>query len=515
MPFPFLLCFARAVRFARRFLAYGAVAGGCMLMPVSALIVSDWPLEVYIYMGETEDEDELERTRMLGPIYEKTNTRPVRYTAVRPVAVEFFDDHRESWEVFIAYPYFRFQQDPYRKKWSLFSIIESEHGVRNKDRPYERFRVFPFIFYQETGDPATSYSGVFPFAGSIKQFLIWQEFSWTFFPLFAEFSRGGVKRHYVAWPFISWLSGPGAEGFSVWPLAGDLRVENRYEYRYFLWPLIYSRIDQFDQERPRERYGFLPFYAREESVNVMDETYFYPFFGYRTEYEPRYDEVRYFWPFLVQGRGYKYINRWAPFYSHSLVHGRDKTWFMWPFVKLETWQEKGLRMEQQRFLYFLWRRQAQYSLDNPALEPVEKISLLPLGTYWSNGAGKKQFQLFSPLEPIYQNNKVIRAVYSPLFAIYRWEQVEPGHQRYSVIYDMLTVENHGERRHWQFMGPLLEETVQPEFREMRLLRGLLGMAERPDGRTLSLFWQDIELGPAAVNHTTPNPRRSRAWLGKP
>src|SRR5206468_10740909 len=64
------------------------------------------------------------------------------------------------------------------------------------------------------------------------------------------------------------------------------------------------------------------------------ETYLWPFFGYSDRTAPAsYHEIRYLWPLFVQGRGDHYINRWAPFYTHSVNHGYDKQWFLWPVLR--------------------------------------------------------------------------------------------------------------------------------------------------------------------------------------
>src|SRR5690606_8913447 len=123
-------------------------------------------------------------------------------------------------------------------------------------------------------------------------------------------------------------------------------------------------------------------------------------FGYTDRTQPhRYHETRYFWPFLVRGRGDdRFVNRFGPFYTHSVIKDVEKTWVLWPVYREKKWTDPGVAQIQRQVLYFIYRSTEQHSTTNPAAAPAQKTHLWPLVSYWDNGAGRQQLQFPSPLE---------------------------------------------------------------------------------------------------------------------
>ena len=113
----------------------------------------------------------------------------------------------------------------------------------------------------------------------------------------------------------------------------------------------------------------------------------------------RYHETRYFWPFLLQGRGDDhYYNRWGPFYTHSIVKGRDKIWCSGRCGGRIRWNEAGLaQTKDQRPVLFLLLVAYRTQPRAPAIAAAaRRTSLWPLFTVWDNGAGRRQVQVPSP-----------------------------------------------------------------------------------------------------------------------
>jgi hypothetical protein len=218
----------------------------------------------------------------------------------------------------------------------------------------------------------------------------------------------------------------------------------------------------------------LPFYARETAPGYISKTYAWPFFGYTHRTEPyRYDEQRYLWPFLVQGRGEQhYVNRWGPFYTHSVIKGYDKTWVGWPLYRHARWEEDGLAQEKNQFLMFVYWSLTQRSLTNPAAAPAHKTHLWPLLSSWDNGAGRKQLQLLSPLEVFFQSNEPIRQIYSPLFALYRSDQRAPGDVRNSFLFSLVSWRQAPTVKEFH-LGPLFSRHATPEHSRITIGCGLL------------------------------------------
>ena len=305
---------------------------------------------------------------------------------------------------------------------------------------------------------------------------------------------------------MQWQSGRGAGGAALWPLAGHFHQTGRYDYQYLLWPLVYRRLDQFDKGPfPRLSEGVLPFYARVRSPNVTDWTFAWPFFGWRRERDPAYSENRYFWPFLVQGRGKKHVNRWMPFYTHEIIKGVDEHWYLWPLLHTRQWEREGLRIEQGELLFFLIWSQRQYSLANPGAPPARLTHVWPFASYWDNGAGRKQFQLFSPLEVFFPRNRVVRDLYTPLFALYRYSERDGGATiRQSFFWDLLAREERPGYKKTQ-LGALYSHVESAEAGHLSLLGGLLEVGHEKGEPRFELFWN--ELSPVNFLKATAPPRR--------
>lgn len=199
----------------------------------------------------------------------------------------------------------------------------------------------------------------------------------------------------------------------------------------------------------------LPFYTRDTAPGYVSENYAWPFFGYTHRTDPyRYDERRYFWPFLVQGRGdQRRVNRWGPFYTHSVIKGYDKTWFAWPLFRHARWTDNGIAQEQNQVLWFLYWSLTQRSTTNPAAAPAHKTHLWPLFSSWDNGAGQRQLQVLSPFEVFFPTNEPVRQLWSPLTAIYRYDQRAPGDTRGSILFSLVSWKNSPTGREFH-LGPL-------------------------------------------------------------
>jgi hypothetical protein len=248
---------------------------------------------------------------------------------------------------------------------------------------------------------------------------------------------------------------------------------------------------------PTVSVGVLPFYTRDTAPGYINENYGWPFFGYTHRTQPySYDERRYFWPFLVQGRGdQRLVNRWAPFYTHSVIKGYDKTWVAWPFYRHAEWQDELIAQEKNQFLFFLYWSQIQRSLTNPSAAPARKTHIWPLVSSWDNGAGRRQVQVLSPFEVFFPANDVIRQLYTPLFALYRYDRQDAATARHSLLWNAVTWRRSATDRAFR-LGPLLNVRSGAEGKRVAFGLGLLGWERRPGDHRSRFFLFDFARKPA-------------------
>jgi hypothetical protein len=273
--------------------------------------------------------------------------------------------------------------------------------------------------------------------------------------------------------------------------------------RYWLWPFAYESIryptpDDPPGTRPTRRVGVLPFFTRAEGPGHVGEDFGWPFFGHTERNHPtNYSEIRWFWPLLVQSRGDDhYINRWAPFYTHSVIKGYDKTWVAWPLVRLARWQDGAIAHSRTQLLWFLYWTHEQRSLANPRAAPAALTHYWPFLSTWDNGAGRRQLQFLSPLSVFFPQVDHMHDAWSPLFALGRYEQRAPGDARLSLLWDGITWEKRETEARREFhLGPLFSSSAHGDERRIAVGNGLFGWRRAPDGAGWKFFWLDFPTKP--------------------
>lgn len=473
-----------------------------MAAPLPSAERNGWPVMV----AQTDTAGSVESWQAGGPLFFAQNgpsAREVR--GARPFYLHAQEGDREA--AYFLYPLLTWRRQGDDSRFSFFNLINGTRDHEAATGAVTRgFDVWPFYFSRDTSAADTSYRAFFPLSGTIKYRFGLDALAWHAFPFYARADKNGRHTTYAPWPFVRVIDGAGHHGFEFWPLFGRRGREGDYRNQFYLWPLFYQQESNLSAAQLDVKVGALPFYAREQGPGYLSETYLWPFFGYTRRAEPaRYDETRYFWPFSVQGRGDgRAINRWAPFYTHSMVRGYDKTWVLWPLFRVAQWQEGGLAQKKCQLLYFLYWSQEQRSLAHPAAAPACKTHLWPLLSVWDNGAGRRQLQFPSPLEVFSPTNEVVRQLYSPLFALYRYDRRAPGDVRWSLLWDGITWQRTPAAQEFH-LGPLLGVQTSHAEQRVTLGNGLLGMTRRPGERAWRLFLFDFPSKTVTKVSTAPSP----------
>jgi len=454
-----------------------------------------WKVEENYWPGRVTLEEQTpeglrQRDQFLGPFIESYSGPEKDWTAVRPFGIRYQENAPLNPRSFyFLYPLYSYRAIDPGHYWNIFYLIRGSSYETNGEMDSRTFEVFPFYYdYDYPHTPEFSYWGFLPFYGEVKDRFFFEKIRWVLFPFYTEWHNNGETSYGTPWPFIFHRTGGGSSGFAFWPFFGTYERPGHYRYRYLLWPLIYHQVKDLDRETPSVNYGFLPFYTYEKTENLVQENFLWPFFGYTDQENPEYHETRYFWPFLVQGRGDPYVNRWGPFYTRSIRNGVDKQWWMWPLLKRRAWETEQLQVTNWNFLYFLYWAEFQRARDPNVDFRASKTFAWPFFSYGDNGAGRQQFQLFTPLLPWFKHNEVVRDVYSPLFALYRYDGNDQADTwRHSLLFNLLTLEKK-EQGHRFTLGPILDvRTGEPEA-GFSLLSGLFGRMKEDDETNWKLFW---------------------------
>lgn len=487
---------------------------GVGLSPVGATERNAWP----VLVRQTTEAENPESWTGGGPfLFSQPSKDEGTTSGFRPFWVQTRDALGERRSALVLYPLFSWSADDESYRWSVFELIK--RAGRRADAPsvnsrygtYEAFDVWPFWFSRQTGDPDTSYRGLFPIAGTLKGHLGFERVSWMPFPLYVQTEKRGAITTDVPWPFLRLTRGA-AHGFALWPLFGWKARPEVSRYAFYLWPLGYDQTTQPAAEAPpgtppTREFGALPFYTRSSGPGFESANFLWPFFGYtdRTKPEP-YHERRYLWPFLVQGRGAdRYVNRWGPFYTHSVVKGYDKTWYLWPIYRHAESTADGLTQIKNQVGIFLYWSLAQRSASNPNLAQASVTHLWPFYSFWDNGAGRRQFQFPSPLEVFFPGNEKVRTSWTPFFSLYRYDKQTSGDTRVSLLWNAVTWQRDASADRREFhLGPLLSSVRSPQGGRFQIAGGLFGTSRVVDRRTWRLFWFTFPAKRAAAPGPPPS-----------
>lgn len=448
----------------------------------------------------------------------------------RPFYVEKRDAGGRLLHLHILYPFFSWRavkDDGYR--WDVLTFIHHEHGPATRraagHNADNQFDIWPFYFSNKTGDPATSYRAVFPIYGSVPGRLLQDRIGWFLFPIYSWSERNGTTTRAVLWPIFRRSTGNGVDGWKAWPLAGHETKTSPetgsplHKKTFVLWPFYFNNTiwdaDNPGRE-PARALAVLPFYYRERAEGFRSDSYL-PFFGRTRRAAPYvYSENRYFWPLFVQGRGPEHrVNRWAPFYTYSNHNGREKTWVLWPLWNQSRMDDGLNSYDKKRFFFFVYNSVTQKRLAPEGATPAQKaaieaqpaarrVSVWPLFTYWSDGRGRRQIQALSPLEVFLPKNEPLRLIWSPLFALYRYEQEAPGHVRHGFLWNFITHRREPGVREFH-AGPFYSGERVGDHKRRALFCGLVGMQKSPGKgwRPFAFKFKSLQQQLAAANVPAP------------
>ena len=480
-----------------RFLACAALAAACSA-GIAAKELNDWPVRV----AQTDDAGDIVSWTAAGPLlYGQPAADGATLAGFRPIFATWTGPNGTTLETDILYPLFVYRTTADTYRWSVLELINKTGGRTSESAGAAQpspatFDVWPFWFSRDTGTPADSYHALFPLLGTIKDRFGYDRLDFTLFPLYGRAEKNGTITTATPWPFVKIYHGTD-RGFALWPLYGTREEPGAFHRQFFLWPLGWDNTIAPPASAPagtppRREVGFLPFFSRETDAGFVNASYLWPFFGYTDRTQPkRYHETRYFWPFLVQGRGdQRFVNRWGPFYTHSIDRGLDKRWIMWPLYREKQLTDRGLDQTQRQLFYFVYWSLEERSATNPNLAPAEVTHVWPLFSWWDNGAGRRQFQFPSPLEVFFPGNKHIHASWSPLCSLYRYDQRSPADQRYEFLWGLLSWHREADAHEFH-LGPLFSVEDEPAGDRIALGHGLVGLQRASDRDHWRLFWFDF------------------------
>ena len=432
-----------------------------------------------------------QRTSFLGPVAEDITFGTSETKAFRPFCVTNVDSATGlGWEASLYPLYCRHDFPDGTYRWSVLELWIGAKSRSMQEQPAKDTEIFPIYWHYDTGRKEDSYTAVFPIYGTVRNHLFQKEINWVLFPGYLKLSQQDRSDRYYFFFFRSRTGEGGAHGGAVWPLYGHYEKPGKYDNTYMLWPLMYDNIGAQPESLGggnMEKTGFLPFITTETAPGLDSRSYLWPFFGYTNEWAPRknYHEVRYLYPFVVRARGeYKNADRYLPFYTYETTPDHRKTWYMWPIFKQEDTRIASMDVHKDQVLYILYKNEIQTA---PGRDfKARKTQVWPLFGYSDNGAGKKQFMVLNPFDPIFGGNDMIRQTWTPFFVLYRSERSGAA-VRHSVLWNTFLYERDGQKTDYS-VSFLYQRKRAPESSGWNVARGLLKCETRDGATHVSALW---------------------------
>jgi hypothetical protein len=252
-----------------------------------------------------------------------------------------------------------------------------------------------------------------------------------------------------------------------------------------LWPFYTTGKSALNTDNPTNKSFIFPFYAREDSPKNSSRSYFWPFFGYRTDLLHDSKEVDYFWPFIYTVRGKKRnTDSFLPIYSHETYVDGEKRWYAWPFFKHEEIRTESFNRDYDRVLFFLYRNSRE-SWPKDGRQRIRK-ALWPLFLYQEKENGVSSISLPAPVESVL-DKEGIEQNWAPLWRLYQRRWDEDGNSASSFLWNLYWQERRGDELAYELF-PFISYRSGKKEGELKLLKGLISLKRSGEEQDLRLFW---------------------------
>jgi len=399
------------------------------------------------------------------PFYERMDaTNEMSFLAVRPFYSHVDDPSTERWRKDYLWPLYTqkgFKEEQYRR--FLFFGYSQDFS---KDDDRHRTWVLPF-YYQGVDAHGEGYFAVFPFGGTIHEFLGRDKITFAAFPLFGKSQVNDVQTTTVFWPIYSRSHGEKVDRLRVWPLYGQSELKGEFQKKLVLWPM-YTSVKYTNERNPGGGFVLLPFYGQIKTERADNYWLVPPFFRYMTSEEQWIVHAP--WPFIQMADGEMYKRIVWPFYGKKSLGTLTRQYIAWPLI----WnnQTEYARHTQYRRLIvpFISSQKDVVTTKTDTYEVGDVASrywkIWPLMS-WERKDGNSRFRALE-LWPL-RNTPGVERNWAPLWTLYRRMNTE------------------GEVGHHLLWG-LYRQIKSPEEFEWSLLKGFAGYKKTETSRCYRILF---------------------------
>ena len=439
------------------------------------------------------------RLKVLGPLYERAQSNDGKsLRAVRPFYSHVEDPDKDRSLSDFVWPVgtIRTVHDETQWRWLIF------YGFNHTTNdPGDRYRTWLLPFYFQGRDASgKTYRAIFPFGGTIKDFMGRDEFSFVLFPLYSTSSINDISTVNYLWPLISRTRSEREHIYRAraFPFYGVNRHEGKYHKRFFMWP-IYSDVT-YDYPKSKGRghivfplYGWL-------NIDSEKTLWLFPPFIRFTRGDER-NIIYAPWPFYQRVTGEDVYKHYIwPVWGRKKVGTVDRSFYLWPIFWTDTDTSPGAITD--RFLMVPFFSHTVVRSDKPENSPKSerpalsrRHKLWPLYSYRREGLASR-FRMIE-LWPFAEAPSVERN-WAPFWSIYT-RHVNGDQSDSEVLWGLYRDHRRSDEYRYISLFPIFDykrdDTVDPPERSWNILKGLFGY-ERKGSKKRYRFLYFIKFGPS-------------------
>lgn len=403
------------------------------------------------------------RLKIAGPFFEMAqSTQGWRLVAIRPFYSEAEDPAGGRALEDYFWPLATWRKNGAEESSRYLVFFQFKHGEPKPDQRY-RFWLLPFYFEGRDASGAT-YRAVFPFGGTIKEFLGRDEISFVLFPIRSTSKLNDLETSNWLWPIISTTKGEGVHRHRVFPLYGRSTREGAYDKRFILWP-IYTEATYFYPGSSGSGFLLVPIYGHMKLENQESWWVLPPFFRYVKGNKATRLVAP--WPFIQWETGETERLYFWPLYGRKKVGNYDRTFVVWPIF----WREHNERANEQRDAWMMIPFYFHSRVAEQGQPPKKRyVKLWPLFSYRRDGDESK-FRMLE-LWPIADHGAVERN-WAPLWTVYSTVRVGENVDR-EFLWGLYRDQRRSDRARRWTLFPVWDWAREADRTEWSFLEGLIG-----------------------------------------
>lgn len=351
--------------------------------------------------------------------------------------------------------------------WRFLLTFFWDWDIKNSHSRW-RFWSLPFYF-QGRDKEGESYVALFPLAGRIHEFFLWDRIDFTLFPLYVRSRLKEIEATSYLWPFYSRTSGPGIERFRIFPFYGYSEMENVGRKTFILWPFW----NQVHYTLPKSQGSGWILFPLLGHLNLTDQESWWflpPVFRYSIGEEQ--NRLYGPWPIIQKEEGKVEKLYIFPLYGRKRQAGVDRRFLLWPIGHYEK-SEQATGVKTKLFVVpFVqrFRDVPSEKVGGPA-QSSSYTKIWPLFSHLSKEDGDIRRTALLDLNPL--RGGPIERNYAPFWQIYVRSQV---HDRVDteILWGLYRSAARGEAYRYRSLFPFVSWSRGEDEGHVSFFKGLLG-----------------------------------------